>query len=143
MVESNIGECHVAHACIRVSGRDRANCHANTKVNFDISNDDIFGTLRNRIGIVRGFDCDCVVVVGNFDALNQDVLGSRVNTISIKWVGWHSQNPFFLKPKEFGQVHLAPHIDPDLHIMEVKAIAVIGFNMELWGILPFDSSVLN
>ena len=100
-------------------------------MNFEISNDDIFRTLRNRIGIVRGFDCNCVVVVGNFDALNQDVLGSRVNTISIEWVGWHSHIPFFLKSKEFGQVHLAPHVNPDLHIMEVQAIAVVSFNMEL------------
>jgi hypothetical protein len=87
-VESHILECNVFDASVVRSGGNRADCHAYSVDYFDVARYDILSALSDFASTIHGLNSDCVVEVGNLDALNQDVLSRRVNTVSVQGERW-------------------------------------------------------
>lgn len=85
MVEHVVQELHVAHACILIGWRDRADRHSHAVPNVAVAHNQILRALRVSIVLSRSFDSDSVVEVGDVEALNQDVFACYVDTVRVQW----------------------------------------------------------
>jgi hypothetical protein len=88
-VESHILECHVFDTGEVRSGGNCAYCHPYSINHLNVTHYDIFSTLSDSASVVHRFNSNSVIKIGNLDALNQEVLSRRVNTVSVQWESWN------------------------------------------------------
>jgi hypothetical protein len=87
VVESVIPEGDIPHAVVIVPSRNRADCHTNSKVDLAVTNNDVFRTGGEVAIVALWLDGDRVVVVGDVQSLNYDVLASNINAICVQSIG--------------------------------------------------------
>lgn len=88
MVTLDVEELDIAHAAIICMGDNRADSHTNTEPYVTVANYDVLRALGILVSRIQGFDGDGVIIVGDVNALNQNVLSCRVNSIGVQSVGW-------------------------------------------------------
>jgi len=92
---------------------------------------------------VGWFDSYSVIMVSNLDSLNQNIGSSGVDTICVQRVSRDIHGILATKTEDLIKRKLAPHVDIDLHIVEIQAVTVVLLQVPRWGIHPFNSGVLN
>ena len=63
-----------------------ANCHSNSKPNVAVTHDDVLRALCILTVPVHIFDSNSVVIVSDIQSLNQNVLSTRVDSVSIEGI---------------------------------------------------------
>ena len=88
MVTLDVEELDVTHATIICMRDNRADSHTDTEPNVTVANNDVLRALGVDVLGIQGFDGDSVIIVGDVNALNQNILSCRVDSIGVQSVGW-------------------------------------------------------
>lgn len=88
VIESRVTERHIVDTVVLVAGWDRAHRQANPKPDVEVSHYDIFCTVGVLVVLVTRFDGYGVVIVGNIEALDQDIASMGIHSIGVEREHW-------------------------------------------------------
>mmetsp|Transcript_20805 Transcript_20805/g.28062 ORF Transcript_20805/g.28062 Transcript_20805/m.28062 type:complete len:107 (-) Transcript_20805:267-587(-) len=84
VVEARVAEGHIIDTVIFIVGRDGSNGQADAKPDVHIAHNHIFCAIGYLVMRVAGFDRDCIVIICDVQALDQDVAPVGVYTIRVQ-----------------------------------------------------------
>ena len=83
-MELDIQKLHIVHARVVVAWCDGADRHAYTKVDNAVADNDVFGACSIAVIARARFNRHRIVEVGNVKSLNEDVLATNIEAISVE-----------------------------------------------------------